>query len=134
MLLDVTLNTTVQQLWDTMLASSSKELVKFHDELGDKETELGSWREQEDGSKTRVITFTTPLKNPIGPKQARNKEVFTISNMVSNGFTLKAHCTSQGVPFSSCFANNVQWVATEVEPNKTRLIITGMVVVLYRVI
>lgn len=124
-LMDITLKTTVQTFWTDMLTSVSNELVTFHEKLGEKDIYLGSWREQTDGSRTRLLRFTTPLKNPLGPKQAFNSEYFTLEDISANGFIVSAHCTSEGVPFANSFVNNVLWVATEVGPQTTRVIISG---------
>lgn len=124
-LLDITVNSVIEDVWKAMLASSSDALVDFHEQNGDKDMKLGGWREQEDGSRTRFLKFVTPLKNPLGPKQAVNREHFTVVDMKSNGFTLEARCTSEGVPFSSSFENRVQWMAMSMPGQKTRIIISG---------
>lgn len=123
--MDITLKTTVQTFWTDMLTSASDQLASFHEKLGEKDIYLGSWREQIDGSRTRLLRFTTPLKNPLGPKQAFNNEHFTLEDMSATGFIVSAHCTSEGVPFANSFCNNVLWVATEVGPQTTRVIISG---------
>lgn len=35
-------------------------------------------------------------------------EVLEAVQLAGQGFTLRARCTSEGVPFASCFANHVQ--------------------------
>lgn len=124
-LMDITLKTTVQTFWTDMLTSVSNELAAFHEKLGERDVYLGSWREQTDGSRTRLLRFTTPLKNPLGPKQAFNNEYFTLEDISANGFIVSAHCTSEGVPFANSFVNNVLWVASRVDQQTTRVIISG---------
>lgn len=52
-------------------------------------------------------------------------EVLEATSLSHAGFSLSARCTSEGVPFASCFANHVQWVATPQGTHSCRLVITG---------
>ena len=45
-------------------------------------------------------------------------------HLTASGFTLRARCVSEGVPFASCFANLVQWVATPHGAHSCRLLVT----------
>lgn len=124
-LLDVVVKTSVREFWNDMLSSSSTILKDFHAQMNDKNIYLGSWREQEDGSKTRLLKFIKPLKNPLGPKQAFNYESFRLVDMSPNGFVVEAVCSTEGVPFSSSFENHLQWAVSHEDAHLTRVIISG---------
>lgn len=124
-LLDVVVKTSIREFWNDMLSSSSTMLKDFHARMNDKDIYLGSWREQVDGSKTRLLKFIKPLKNPLGPKQAFNYESFNLVDMSSNGFVVEAVCSTEGVPFSSSFENHLQWAVSYEDARLTRVIISG---------
>lgn len=124
-LLDMVVQTSVRDFWNEMLSSSSKELVDFHAGMGDRDIYLGSWKEQADGTKTRLLKFVKPLKNPLGPKCANNYQTFTLVDMSPSGFTMTARCTSEGVPFATSFENHLQWTVSQEDADHTRVIITG---------
>ena len=124
-LLDIVLETSLREFWNDIMSSSSDVFATFHKNMGEKDIYLGSWREQADGSKTRLLKFTTPLKNPLGPKQAFNYETFKLVDISPNGFVVEVKCITAGVPFSSNFENDLQWVASQEDNGHTRLVITG---------
>jgi hypothetical protein len=123
-LLDVELPISLAALWLAMFHNNSSLLANFHQDLGDLDISISPWR-QKDDVRRRVLRYTTPLKNPLGPRQARNTEVLEAAQLSGQGFTLRARCTSEGVPFASCFANHVQWVATPHGAHSSRLVVTG---------
>jgi len=93
--------------------------------MDDRHIYLGSWREQEDGSRTRLLKFIKPLKNPLGPRQALNYESFMLVDMSPNGFIVEAICTTKGVPFSDSFENHLQWAVSHEDARLTRVVISG---------
>ena len=115
---------SIQTLWSYLLSGNSKELEEFHSALGDVEISLSPWKQRSNGDKIRIIEFTTPLKNPMGPKKALNREELRVITIESSAFVLKTTATSKGVPFANAFENHVQWVAQKIG-NNTRLLITG---------
>lgn len=119
------MKTSVREFWNDMLSSSSSMLKDFHAQMDDKDIYLGSWREQENGSKTRLLKFIKPLKNPLGPKQAFNYESFRLVDMSPNGFVVEAVCSTQGVPFSTSFENHLQWAVSQEDALLTRVVISG---------
>ncbi|KAI7835596.1 hypothetical protein COHA_010517 [Chlorella ohadii] len=123
-LLDVELPISLAALWLALFHNASSLLADFHQQLGDLDISISPWR-QKDDVRRRVMRYTTPLKNPLGPRQARNTEVLEAVQLTGQGFTLRARCTSEGVPFASCFANHVQWVATPHGTHSSRLVVTG---------
>lgn len=124
-LLDVLVKTSVRQFWNDMLSSSSTMLADFHSRMDDRDIYLGSWREQENGSKTRLLKFVKPLKNPLGPRQALNYESFRLVDMSLNGFVVDAICSTEGVPFSNSFQNHLQWAVSREDGSLTRVVISG---------
>ena len=124
-LLDVALKVPVVQLWEYLMSGGSGGLVEFHRSLGEFNISISTWRKMRNGDRCRVLRFTTPLKNRLGPRQARNKEIFTVVHLQSDAWIVRSRCISEGVPFSSKFANNLQWVATSLDSSTTRLQITG---------
>lgn len=125
-LLDVTMPLSLAAVWLALFRGSSSLLADFHQQLGDLAVTISAWRRQQDGSPPRrLLKYTTPLSNRLGPRQAFNTEVLEATSLSHAGFSLSARCTSEGVPFASCFANHVQWVATPQGTHSCRLVITG---------
>ena len=52
-------------------------------------------------------------------------EVFEVEQLGAAGFVLRARCDTAGVPFSSNFANHVQWVVAGEGPNAARLAVSA---------
>lgn len=124
-LLDATFPISINSLWTFLLSGNSTELVEFHRSIGDIELSLSPWRKRANGSRVRILNFTTPLKNPLGPKRAFNREELTVTFISPRAFVLTAVANSKGVPFASNFQNHVQWVAYEEGAAITRVCITG---------
>lgn len=125
-LMSATFPLSVAELWSHIMSGSSEELAEFHRTgLGELNVSLSTWRRREDGSRCRVLRFTTPLHNPLGPREAFNCEVFTLHHLSHDAWVVKTQCNSKGVPFANSFANHVQWVATAEGPKTTRLHVTG---------
>jgi hypothetical protein len=125
-LLEATFPCSLNNLWTYLLSGKSSELAELHRNLGDVDIMLSPWRKApSSGQRTRVIHFSVPLKNPLGPKKAGNREELTISRLEARSFVITAVATSTGVPFANAFENSVQWVAKEDRPGVTRLSITG---------
>ncbi|PSC69072.1 GRAM domain-containing 1B-like [Micractinium conductrix] len=123
-LLDVTVPLSLAALWLALFSNSASLFEDFHRHLGDLDVAVSGWRQKE-GGKRRVLRYTTPLRNPLGPRQARNTEVVEAGHLGAFGFFLRARCASEGVPFAAAFANHVQWVATAEGPHTCRLVVTG---------
>jgi hypothetical protein len=124
-LLDATFSVSLTELWAYLMSGAGIGLFDFHTNLGEQDVILSQWHQRSDGSRTRVVRFTTPLNNPLGPRQALNKEVLTPEYLGSDAWVVRTVCTSEGVPFASSFINTVQWVATAEGTHATRLHITG---------
>jgi hypothetical protein len=125
-LLEATFPCSLQSLWTYLLSGNSSELAEFHRNLGDVDIVLTPWKKRpSSGNRTRVIQFSVPLKSPVGPKQAANREELTITQLQARAFIINAVATSAGVPFANAFENNVQWIAKEERSGVTRLSITG---------
>lgn len=124
-LLQATFPVSIQTLWNHLMANDSEALVKFHKQLGEQGVSLGPWRQKPGGQRARILRFTTPLSNPVGPKKCSNTETLIATHTTATAFVITVSCTSEGVPFSSCFENHVLWVATAEGPNKTTLHISG---------
>lgn len=124
-LLDVTLPMPLAALWLALFHGSSALLSDFHQQLGDLAVSVSPWREKDDGMPRRVLKYTTPLNNRLGPRQACNTEVLEAAELAACGFWLRACATSEGVPFSTCFANHIQWVAVPHGTHSSRLVVSG---------
>ena len=72
-----------------------------------------------------MLSYTTPLRNPLGPRQAVNREVMEAALLGPDSFVVRTRCVTAGVPFSANFANYVQWVASAEGPGATRLSVSG---------
>lgn len=72
-----------------------------------------------------MLSYSTPLRNPLGPKQAANVEVMEVGQLAAGAFLLRTRCVTSGVPFSSNFANYVEWVAVAQGPSAVRLTVSG---------
>lgn len=73
----------------------------------------------------RVLSYTTPIKQALGPRQAHNREVMEVAALTSAGFLLRTRCVSSGVPFGGSFANVVEWVGLPTPTGGCRLVVTG---------
>lgn len=136
-LLDVLIPTTVSEFWKAIFQNDSDAFERYHESMGDKDIYVGSWREKEEKTgegtdeerleklRRRRVSFIKPLKNPLGPKQAVNQETFRVVHLTPYGFTVECICKTSGVPFSSSFQNELQWVGYEVEAGVMRLIVSG---------
>lgn len=95
--------------------------------MGDQNVKLSSWMQsKKDNIKFRSLSYISPLSNPLGPKQAFNKERLTILSLgQGNSFVLQTKCVTKGVPFASDFANYIQWTATPDGSTSTILKVTA---------
>ncbi len=71
------------------------------------------------------IDHQRPTPAAVPSPFAATTEMMEVAELGAAGFTLRTRCTTEGVPFSSNFANHVQWVATQAGPHACRLQITG---------
>lgn len=125
-LMSATFPLSIDALWRHIMSGGSEELAEFHRTgLGELNVALSPWRRRQGGGRCRVLRFTTPLKNPLGPREAKNCEVFTLQHLSHDAWVVTTQCKSQGVPFASSFANHVQWVAIAAGPETTELTVTG---------
>jgi len=122
-LINLRLPMNTSKLWTALFSNSTSLLADFHKSLGDQNIKLSSWMQsKKDNTKFRSLSYITPLHNPLGPKQAFNKEQFTILSLgQANSFVLQTKCVTKGVPFSADFANYIQWTATPDGPTSTIL-------------
>eukprot|EP00887_Chlorella_sp_A99_P002900 scaffold6.g2900.t1 len=123
-LLDVELSVPLAALWRAAFAGGSRLLEEFHAGEGDRDIQYGPWL-QKDGRRWRVLSYTTPLNKPLGPRQAFNREVMEVVDLGPSAFLLRTRCTSSGVPFSSNFANVIEWAAVATGVGTARLTVTG---------
>lgn len=64
----------------------------------------------EGGASSRSLEYISPLKNPLGPKQARNVEVLEVAQLAPSGFVLRTKCTTEGVSRSPAWHGRVsEW-------------------------
>lgn len=124
-LMDATFPISINSLWTFLMSGNSTELVEFHRSIGDIELSLSPWKRRANGARVRVLNFTTPLKNPLGPKKAYNREELTVTFINPRAFVVTTVANSKGVPFASNFQNHVQWVAYEQGAAITRVCVTG---------
>lgn len=127
--------TTVPLFWKAIFQNDSNVFQRYHASMGDKEIKVGPWREKTEKAPDgrgrdlkvhrRRLSFVKPLKNPLGPRQAANKETFRVIDLTPNGFTCECICKTSGVPFATSFQNELLWVGYQVDDNAMRLIVSG---------
>lgn len=52
---------------------------------------------EEEALAVRTLQYTSPLSNPMGPKQAMNSEAMEAVQLGARGFVVRARCVSEGV-------------------------------------
>ena len=62
----------------------------------------------------RKIAFIHPLKNPVGPSEARTVRTQTFRRFHNFGMTLQNSTKIEGVPKADCFVVEDRWIFTKV--------------------
>mmetsp|Transcript_103969 Transcript_103969/g.144696 ORF Transcript_103969/g.144696 Transcript_103969/m.144696 type:complete len:510 (+) Transcript_103969:17-1546(+) len=102
---------------DTFLSDdASYSIEKYQqDMIGDKDIEYSKWKSGTTSIQSRSINFVHPLKNKVGPSQAKTsrQQQLTICG-TTKGLCLRNTTRVQGVPGADCFRGEDKWILEEV--------------------
>ncbi|XP_053307386.1 protein Aster-A isoform X2 [Spea bombifrons] len=100
---------------DTRFMSDFMELRKFTDVM------VNPWVRDSSGKQTRVINYTIPINNPLGPKSAPAVETQTVYNLKGSMCVMDTQVITQGIPYQDYFYTAHRYCISSVGKNKARL-------------
>ncbi|XP_063292463.1 protein Aster-A isoform X1 [Pelobates fuscus] len=100
---------------DSHFMSEFMDLRKFTDVI------VNSWIRDSGGKQSRVINYTIPINNPLGPKSAPAVETQTLYTLKGIGCVLDTQVITQGIPYQDYFYTAHRYCITSVAKNKSRL-------------
>ncbi|XP_069805083.1 protein Aster-A isoform X2 [Dendropsophus ebraccatus] len=101
---------------DTRFMSEFMELRKFTDIV------VNPWAPDSSGKQSRVINYTIPINNPLGPKSAPAVETQTLSYSLKGSLCIMdTQVVTQGIPYQDYFYTAHRYCITSVTKNKARL-------------
>ncbi|XP_069461038.1 protein Aster-A isoform X2 [Ambystoma mexicanum] len=110
-----------------MLFSDSQFMQEFLDQRKFTDVTLNSWTRDGISKQTRVISYTIPINNPLGPKsapavetQVRAQTLFK-SSQKSTGCVMDSEVVTHGIPYQDYFYTAHRYCITSIAKNKARL-------------
>ncbi|XP_063798311.1 protein Aster-A isoform X2 [Pseudophryne corroboree] len=100
---------------DTRFMSEFMEQRKFTDVI------VNPWVTDSSGKQSRVINYTIPINNPLGPKSAPAVETQTLYSLKRSVCVLDTQVITQGIPYQDYFYTAHRYCITSVAKNKARL-------------
>ncbi|XP_073457763.1 protein Aster-A isoform X3 [Aquarana catesbeiana] len=100
---------------DTRFMSEFMEHRKFTDVI------VNPWERDSSGRQTRVLNYTIPINNPLGPKTAPAVETQTLYNLKGSVYVLDTQVITQGIPYQDYFYTAHRYCIFSVAKNKARL-------------
>ncbi|XP_072282650.1 protein Aster-A isoform X2 [Pyxicephalus adspersus] len=101
--------------FDTRFMSEFMEHRKFTDVI------VNPWERDSNGKQTRVLNYTIPINNPLGPKTAPAVETQTLYNLKGSVFVLDTQVITQGIPYQDYFYTAHRYCISGMAKNKARL-------------
>ncbi|XP_075696544.1 protein Aster-A isoform X2 [Rhinoderma darwinii] len=101
---------------DTRFMSEFMELRKFTDIV------VNPWAPDSSGKQSRVINYTIPINNPLGPKSAPAVETQMLTYSLKGSLCiLDTQVVTQGIPYQDYFYTAHRYCITSMTKNKARL-------------
>ncbi|XP_053124055.1 protein Aster-A isoform X2 [Hemicordylus capensis] len=106
-----------------MLFSDSPFIHGFFGQRKFTDVTLTSWNGDNKCHQSRVISYTIPISNPLGPKAAAVVETQTLfhANSKSRGCVVDSEVITQGIPYQDYFYTAHRYCITAVAKSKARL-------------
>ncbi|XP_042295990.1 protein Aster-A isoform X1 [Sceloporus undulatus] len=106
-----------------MLFSDSQFIHSFLDQRKFTDVALTSWTGDNKCHQSRVISYTIPINNPLGPKAAAVVETQTLfrASSKSGGCVIDSEVITQGIPYQDYFYTVHRYCITTVAKSKARL-------------
>ncbi|XP_053547256.1 protein Aster-A [Bombina bombina] len=100
---------------DTVFMNEFMAQRKFTDVL------MSPWVRENSGKQTRVINYTIPINNPLGPKSAPAVETQAVYSQRGSVWVMEAQVVTQGIPYQDYFYTAHRYCIFTVAKNKSRL-------------
>ncbi|KAM4703512.1 protein Aster-A [Rhinophrynus dorsalis] len=100
---------------DTRFMSDFMEHRKFTD------ITVNPWARDSSGKQSRVINYTIPINNPLGPKSAPAVETQNLYSLKASACVLDTQVVTQGIPYQDYFYTAHRYCISSVAKNKARL-------------
>ncbi|KAM3921169.1 protein Aster-A isoform 1-T1 [Leptodactylus fuscus] len=108
---------------DTRFMIEFMELRKFTDIV------INPWSPDSSGKQSRVINYTIPINNPLGPKSAPAVETQTLTYSLKGSLCiLDTQVVTQGIPYQDYFYTAHRYCITSVTKSKARLRVSSEIV------
>ncbi|XP_063167902.1 protein Aster-A isoform X2 [Candoia aspera] len=106
-----------------MLFSDSQFIHDFLDQRKFTDVTLTSWSGDSKCHQSRVITYTIPISNPLGPKAAPVVETQTLfrASSKNGGCVVDSEVVTQGIPYQDYFYTVHRYCITTIAKSKARL-------------
>ncbi|XP_044278171.1 protein Aster-A isoform X5 [Varanus komodoensis] len=106
-----------------MLFSDSQFIHGFLDQRKFTDVTLTSWTGDNKCHQSRVISYTIPINNPLGPKVASVVETQTLfrASSKSGGCVVDSEVITQGIPYQDYFYTAHRYCITALAKSKARL-------------
>ncbi|KAM9299187.1 protein Aster-A [Gastrophryne carolinensis] len=101
--------------FDTRFMTDFMEQRKFTDII------VNPWVRDSSGKQSRILNYTIPINNPLGPKTAPVVETQTFYNLKGTVCVLDTQVITQGIPYQDYFYTAHRYCISGVAKNKARL-------------
>ncbi|XP_068098019.1 protein Aster-A isoform X3 [Hyperolius riggenbachi] len=100
---------------DTQFMSDFRDLKKFTDVVEN------PWAMDSTGKQSRVINYTVPVNNPLGPKTAPAVETQTLHTLKGSVYVMDTQVVMHGIPYQEYFYTAHRYCIFGLGKNKSRL-------------
>ncbi|XP_075462293.1 protein Aster-A isoform X2 [Ascaphus truei] len=103
------------------LTSDTRFISDFYGQRKFTDVTVNPWMRDCSGKQSRVITYTIPINNPLGPKSAPAVETQTLYSQKGSMCVLDTEVVTQGIPYQDYFYTAHRYCISSVTKNKARL-------------
>ncbi|KAE8594527.1 hypothetical protein XENTR_v10019682 [Xenopus tropicalis] len=100
---------------DTQFMNDFMEQRKFTD------ITVNPWMRDGNGKQSRILNYTIPINNPLGPKSAPAIETQILHSVKGSVCVLDTQVITQGIPYQDYFYTSHRYCISSVGKNKARL-------------
>ncbi|XP_072011180.1 protein Aster-A isoform X1 [Engystomops pustulosus] len=111
------------------LTSDTRFMTEFMEQRKFTDVVINPWALDSGGKQSRVINYTIPINNPLGPKSAPAVETQTVTYCLKGSLCiLDTQVVTQGIPYQDYFYTAHRYCITSVTKSKARLRVSSEIV------
>ncbi|XP_075047755.1 protein Aster-A isoform X2 [Mixophyes fleayi] len=103
------------------LTSDTRFMSEFFEQRKFTDVVVNPWEIESSSKQSRVVNYTIPINNPLGPKTAPVVETQTLYKLKRSVCVLDTQVVTQGIPYQDYFYTAHRYCISSVAKNKARL-------------